>query len=280
MTTPIPEGNYQAIHAIAPDYRIHYHEAGPADGHTVIFLHGSGAGASGYSNFKGNYPAFAEAGFRVIVPDMLGYGLSTKPDLEHYDLDFFISGVKGLVDELGLKNFTLLGNSLGGAVSLGYTLKYPDAVNSLILMAPGGVEDIEAYFEMDGIRKMFEIYQSGKTGADAVREVLRLQLFDPSDLDEATVQERAPVAAMQANAARSRLGVPNMTPDLHRITCPILGFWGVNDSFTPPGGAQKILDHCQDVKFIMLNRCGHWVQVEHKDYFNRMCVDFLREVSG
>ena len=77
--TPIPEGKYLDM---ANGYRVHYHEAGPADGQPVIFLHGSGSGASGYSNFKGNYPEFAKAGFRCFVPDILGYGLSSKPDLE------------------------------------------------------------------------------------------------------------------------------------------------------------------------------------------------------
>ena len=99
--TAIPEGKYLDIGEVAGlPQRIHYHEQG--EGEVVIFLHGAGGGASGYSNFKGNYPAFAEAGYRSIVPDLIGYGLSSKPDLPQYDLDLFIAGVKGLVDGLGL----------------------------------------------------------------------------------------------------------------------------------------------------------------------------------
>ena len=138
----IPEGHYVDIAPVAgATQRIHYHEQG--QGEVVIFLHGAGGGASGYSNFKGNYPEFAKAGYRTIVPDLLGYGLSSKPDIAQYDLDFFVAGVKGMVDTLGLKNITLLGNSLGGAVALGYALAYPDEVSRLILMAPGGVEDLD-----------------------------------------------------------------------------------------------------------------------------------------
>lgn len=275
MTThPIPEGHYLDIAPVAGlPQRVHYHDQG--EGQAVIFLHGAGGGASGYSNFKGNYPAFAQAGFRAIVPDLLGYGLSSKPDLPQYDLDLFIAGVKGLVDGLGLKNVTLLGNSLGGAVALGYALAYPDDVARLILMAPGGVEDLDTYLAMPGIANMFAIYQSGKTGAEAMRAVMTMQLFDPSLLTEEIINERAPIAAIQTPAARSVLKVPNMTGQLHRLRCPVFGFWGVNDQFNPVGGAMKLMDHCPQARLLLVNRCGHWVQVEHREMFNRACIDFL-----
>ena len=232
----IPEGHYVDIAPVAgATQRIHYHEQG--QGEVVIFLHGAGGGASGYSNFKGNYPEFAKAGYRVVVPDLLGYGLSSKPDIPQYDLDFFVAGVKGMVDALGLKNITLLGNSLGGAVALGYALAYPDEVSRLILMAPGGVEDLDTYLAMPGIANMFQIYQSGKTGAEAMRAVMTMQLFDPSLLTDEIINERAPIAATQTQAARSVLKVPNLTDRLHELKCPVFGFWGVNDHFNPVSGA-------------------------------------------
>ena len=273
--TAIPEGKYLDIGEVAGlPQRIHYHEQG--EGEVVIFLHGAGGGASGYSNFKGNYPVFAEAGYRSIVPDLIGYGLSSKPDLAQYDLDLFIAGVKGLVDGLGLKNVTLLGNSLGGAVALGYALAYPQDVARLILMAPGGVEDIDTYLAMPGIANMFAIYKSGKTGADAMRAVMTMQLFDPSLLTEEIINERAPIALTQTNAARSILKVPNMTARLHELRCPVFGFWGINDQFNPASGAAKLLDNCPNARMVMLNRCGHWVQVEHRELFNRSCIDFMQ----
>ena len=271
----IPEGHYVDIAPVAgATQRIHYHEQG--QGEVVIFLHGAGGGASGYSNFKGNYPEFAKAGYRTIVPDLLGYGLSSKPDIAQYDLDFFVAGVKGLVDALGLKNITLLGNSLGGAVALGYALAYPDEVSRLILMAPGGVEDLDTYLAMPGIANMFQIYQSGKTGAEAMRAVMTMQLFDPSLLTDEIINERAPIAATQTQAARSVLKVPNLTDRLHELKCPVFGFWGVNDHFNPVGGATKLLDNCPQARMVLVNRCGHWVQVEHRDLFNRSCIDFLQ----
>lgn len=274
-TFSIPEGKYVDIGNVAGHpQRVHYHEQGSGD--PVIFLHGAGTGASGYSNFKGNYPAFAQAGYRCIVPDLLGYGLSSKPDIEQYDLDFFIAGVKGLVDALGLKHITLLGNSLGGAVALGYALAHPQDVKRLILMAPGGVEDLDTYLAMPGIANMFKVYQSGKTGAAAMRDVMTMQLFDPTLLTDDIINERAPIAETQTQAARSILKVPNMTERLHELRCPVFGFWGVNDQFNPVSGTTKLVDNCPQARIIVLNQCGHWVQVEHREMFNRACIDFLQ----
>jgi 4,5:9,10-diseco-3-hydroxy-5,9,17-trioxoandrosta-1(10),2-diene-4-oate hydrolase len=275
-SSPIPVGHFVDIGEIAgAPQRVHYHDQGK--GEVVIFLHGAGGGASGYSNFKGNYPVFAEAGFRSIVPDLLGYGLSSKTETPtEYHLDFFVSGVKGLVDQLGLKNVTLLGNSLGGAVALGYALQHPADVKRLILMAPGGVEEFETYMAMPGIANMFAVYQSGKTGPEAMRSVMEKQLWDPSLLTDEIINERAPIAATQTAASRQRLYVPNMTADLHRLQCPVFGFWGVNDQFNPVGGAMKLVDNCPQARIVLVNRCGHWVQVEHRDMFNRACIDFLK----
>ena len=269
--SPIPVGHFADI---GQGQRIHYHEQG--DGEVVIFLHGAGGGASGYSNFKDNYPVFAKAGYRVIVPDLLGYGLSSKPDIPMYDLDFFIAGVKGLVDKLGLQRVTLLGNSLGGAVALGYALAHPEDVSRLILMAPGGVEDLDTYLAMPGVANMFSIYKSGKTGAEAMRAVMTMQLFDPSLLTDDIINERAPIAATQTEAARSILKVPNMTARLHELRCPVFGFWGVNDQFNPASGTMKVMDNCPQARMVLVNRCGHWVQVEHREMFNRACIDFLK----
>ena len=70
---------------------IAYHEAGT--GPAVIFVHGSGPGGSGWSNFQGNYKALAQAGCRALVPDLLGYGYSSKPEDAQYTLDYLTQGV-------------------------------------------------------------------------------------------------------------------------------------------------------------------------------------------
>ncbi len=275
--TAIPVGHYVDIAPVAGSpQRMHYHEAGPRDAReALVFLHGAGAGASGYSNFKTNYPVFADAGYRVVVPDLLGYGLSSKPDIAQYDLDFFVAGVKGLVDALGLERVSLVGNSLGGAVALGYALAHPQDVDKLVLLGPGGVEDIDTYLAMPGMAHMFAVYKSGKVGEEALREIFHAMLYDPSQLDEATIHERAPLAALQTKAARSILKVPNMTVRLGELRCPVFCIWGADDKFNPVGGAMKIAQGVPHARVEIVSHCGHWVQVEYRELFNRLCMDFL-----
>jgi len=242
-------------------------------------LHGSGPGASGFSNFKGNYPAFDNAGFRNIVVDLPGFGRSDKPDNVNYDLAFFVENLKLLLNNIGIERCTLLGNSLGGAIALGYTLDHPERVSSLILMAPGGVEERETYFQMEGIKRMVEVYAQGPMGVEQMRQVMSLQLFDSSQLQESILEERAAVAVTQPANLFSTMLVPNMTERLHEIKCPILGFWGADDRFNPASGTFKVLENAPHARFTVLNRCGHWVQVEHQQLFNRQCLNFLRDAD-
>lgn len=255
--------------------RLHYLDSG--EGPVVVWLHGSGPGASGHSNFKTNHPAFAAAGFRNIVLDLPGFGRSDKPADAQYNLDFFVSRLTAFLEVIGVSRCTLLGNSLGGAIALGQALARPELVERLILMAPGGVEERETYFRMKGIRRMVDTYAAGPMGVDQMRHVMALQLYDASLLDDALLAERAAVAATQPANLFSTMMVPDMTERLHELQCPILGFWGINDNFNPASGAMKILEHAPQARFIMLNRCGHWVQVEHTDLFNRSCIDFLKQ---
>jgi len=268
---PLPLGHFVTLKS---GLKLHYLEAG--QGPIVIWLHGSGPGASGFSNFKGNYPEFAKAGYRNIVLDLPGFGRSDKPDDVNYDLDFFVTALNGFIEALDLPKVTLLGNSLGGAIALGQALDFPNTVERLILMAPGGVEERDTYFAMEGIQRMVEVFARGPMGVEQMREVMTLQLFDASALPEEILAERAAVAVTQPSNLFSTMLVPNMTERLSELLCPVLGFWGTNDKFNPHEGMHKFLDNVPTARFIMLNRCGHWVQVEHLRLFNSSCLDFLQ----
>ena len=132
----IPQGSYIEV---SDGFKFHYYDEGNGD--VVLLLHGSGTGASGHTNFKNNFIALRKAGFRVILPDLPGYGFSSKPENEIYSLDYFNKKLIELLDALNIQEFSLLGNSLGGALSIGLALKHSSRVQKLILMAPGGVEN-------------------------------------------------------------------------------------------------------------------------------------------
>lgn len=256
--------------------QLHYLDIG--SGEPVIFIHGSGPGASGHSNFKQNYPAFVAAGYRTIVPDLPGYGASDKPDTL-YTLDFFVAALSNLLDALEIQRCVLVGNSLGGAIAIKLALDQPQRVSRLVLMAPGGLMEKEQYYlQMEGIQKMGAAFAKGELhDAGGMRRLLALQLFDESLISDVTVNERVAVVHQQPVCVLSTMQVPNMTSRLDELQCPILGFWGMNDKFCPVSGAQTMMQHCQHIRFVLLSECGHWVQVEHRQLFNRECLAFFEE---
>ncbi|MFJ2548773.1 alpha/beta fold hydrolase [Pseudomonas sp. NPDC087612] len=264
---------------LADGLQLHYQDVGT--GEAVVFIHGSGPGASGHSNFKQNYPAFAAAGYRVIVPDLPGYGASSKPQTV-YSLDFFVSALSGLLDALDIQRCVLVGNSLGGAIAIKLALDQPGRVSRLVLMAPGGLMDKEQYYlQMEGIQKMGAAFANGELNdAAGMRRLLSLQLFDPALISDETVVERVAVVSQQPACVLTSMQVPNLTSRLPELQCPILGFWGINDKFCPASGAQTLLAACRRIRFVLLSECGHWVMVEHRELFNRECLAFLGEARA
>jgi 4,5:9,10-diseco-3-hydroxy-5,9,17-trioxoandrosta-1(10),2-diene-4-oate hydrolase len=268
----VPESRFADI---GGGLRVHYQEQG--EGAPVLFLHGSGPGASGYSNFRRNYPYFAAHGFRAVVPDTLGFGRSSKPDVD-YTIDLLAAAVEALLRTLGIERCSIVGNSHGGAMAIKLALDRPELCERLILMAPGGLEVREAYARMEGIRTMLKVFL-GPEGItrDGLRRVFALQLHDPAVLTEEILDERLEIALTQPKRVLASLAVPHLAPALSRIGCPVLAFWGMNDQFCPVSGATTIAERCRDARVLLLSRCGHWVMVERVDLFNRLSVDFLRE---
>ncbi len=276
-TTPassvVPEGKFIDI---GGGLRVHYHQQG--EGPVVLFLHGSGPGASGWSNFRRNYPYFAEHGFQAVVPDTLGFGHSSKPDDVDYTLDFLVEALERFLDARGITSCAVVGNSHGGAMAMHLALRRPALVTRLVLMAPGGLEERETYMKMPGIRAMMKVVL-GPDGVtrEGMRKVFGLQLFDPSQLTEAILDERMAIAALQPKRVLSSMVVPHLATELGRLQCPVFALWGRDDNFCPVSGATTLAMACKRVRVLLLSECGHWVMVEHADLFNRLCVDFLRD---
>jgi 4,5:9,10-diseco-3-hydroxy-5,9,17-trioxoandrosta-1(10),2-diene-4-oate hydrolase len=272
----VPEGKYVEI---GDGLRVHYHEQGT--GPAVLFLHGSGPGASGWSNFRHNYPAFAEAGFRAIVPDTLGYGYSSKPDGIDYTLDFLEGAVERFLGALGVTKCAVVGNSHGGAMSIRLAVRRPELVERLVLMAPGGLEERETYMKMDGIRTMMKAFMdpAGIT-RESMRKVFEKQLFDTSLVTDELLDERVQIAELQPKRVLTSMVVPNLAEEIRSISCPIFNLWGVDDKFCPMSGAITIAQRCKQARVTLLTECGHWVMVEKRAFFNDACTRFLHESAA
>ncbi len=271
---PLPEGQY----AECPNgRRIHYIDQG--EGPAVVFLHGSGPGASGHSNFKGNYPVLAAKGYRCLVVDLIGFGYSDKPDDVDYPLDFFVECVKQTLDIADVSRCAVVGNSLGGAVAIGLALSYPELVERLILMAPGGMSPRDEYLAMPGMQKMFEIYMSeGELSAASMRELFEFGLVhDPAHVTDELVAERMHIMGLMNTQVMVTMDIPDLAGRLPELQCPVLVFWGSDDRMMPDSGLLAVAKNTANMKMIVLSECGHWAMVEHEALFNQECLAFLEK---
>lgn len=111
------------------------------NGRNIVLLHGK--------NFNGAYwqetiSALAQKGYRVVVPDQLGFGKSTKPEHYQYSFHQLATNTKNLLDKLGLKKVSVLGHSMGGMLATRFALIFPETTEKLVLVNPIGLEDYQA----------------------------------------------------------------------------------------------------------------------------------------
>jgi pimeloyl-ACP methyl ester carboxylesterase len=122
---------------------MHVRVSGPESGPVVLLVHGGAVGGQGFAAWR---KPLADAGFRVLVPDLLGYGYSSRPDVP-YTREFYTRQLRELLDGLGIRApVHVVGASLGGAIATAFTAGNPGRVASLALMAPsgGGRSDVVA----------------------------------------------------------------------------------------------------------------------------------------
>lgn len=264
----------RTTYKVSGGYEISMAEAG--EGPAVVFLHGSGPGASGTSNFRSNAPAFVAAGYRVLLPDLIGYGASSKPEGIDYTLQLFTDTVFEALGQAGVTSAILVGNSLGGGIAMQIAFDHPGFVEKLVMMAPGCVEELPVYFAMPGIAKMKSSFGSPEFSLADQKALITNLVYDASSISDDLVAERFAVARTQSKDVLARMRTPNLAPRLGELTMPILGFWGLQDDFCPASGAQRFLEACADARFMTFNKVGHWVQVERSEEFNRYTLAFLR----
>jgi 4,5:9,10-diseco-3-hydroxy-5,9,17-trioxoandrosta-1(10),2-diene-4-oate hydrolase len=255
-------------------HELHYleHGSGPA----VVFVHGSGPGVSAYSNFFPNYREIAAAGYRAVLPDMVGFGWSSKPTGIDYTLELFTSTLREFLDQLDIRRCVLVGNSLGGAIAIKLAVDEPQRVERLIVMGPGGLESRETCFRMPGIHKMVSGFVGEGFDREGLRRLLQLLAYDPAVVTDELVEQRLNILRTQPKDVLARMSIPDLTPQLGQLRCPLLGFWGIEDQFCPASGYEKILRAVADSRFIMYSRCGHWAMIERAEDFNRNVIGFLK----
>ncbi|MEU6845611.1 alpha/beta fold hydrolase [Streptomyces sp. NPDC046716] len=258
------------------------------EGPPVLLLHGGGPGASGVSNYTRNIAALAE-NHRVIVPDLPGYGRSTKGIDGTDPFGFLADGIRGLLDQLGLHKAHLVGNSYGGACALRLALDTPDRVDRMVLMGPGGIGTTRA-LPTPGLNSLLNYYSGDGPSRLKLEKFIRHYLvFNAADVPDAAIDERyrasidpdviaaPPLRRPSGPNALRTLVKMDFTRDrrLRRLPVPTLVLWGARDKVNRPSGGHLLAERLPDCDLYVVANTGHWVQFERAELFNRLCADFL-----
>ena len=265
--------------------RLHYHEAG--EGVPLLLIHGSGPGVTGWANFQGNLPVFAEH-FRCLILDLPGYGGSDP--IEGNPVMISADAVIRFMDGMQIAKAHIVGNSLGGLVGSQVAANHPARVDRFVTIGGIGAA-LFSSFPAEGINRLVEFTEN------PTRELLvawlRSMVFDQALVTDALIEERFQRAidpqmlatsrklysraAIQAIAAATRgpsatLGIAH----LGKIQAPTLVTWGRDDRVSPVDMAllpMRIIPRCE---LHVFPDCGHWVMIERKAEFENVVLGFLR----
>lgn len=267
------------------DLQLHYNDFGPAQGDaigTVVMLHGSGPGASGWSNFHRNVEPIVGAGYRVILMDCPGWSKSDPIVCSGSRSDLNARALKGLLDALGIDKVHIVGNSMGGHSAVAFALSNPRRVGKLVLMG-GGTGGASSFVPMptEGIKLIGALYRAPTQ--ENLKRMMNVFVYDTFALTDELMQGRMQnMLARQDhldNFVRSSEVNPRQFPDVgHRlgeIAAPALVVWGRDDRFVPLDVGLRLVAGLQDAELHVFSKCGHWAQWEHADKFNALLLQFL-----
>jgi pimeloyl-ACP methyl ester carboxylesterase len=268
---------------------------GTPNGRAAILLHGR--------NFPASYwqpviVALAQAGYRVVVPDQLGFGKSSKP-VGPFTFDRMAADTVALLDALGLPRVDVVAHSMGGMLAIRLARNAPDRVNSLVLEAPIGLEDYR--FAVPPVSNETLLKREGELTADAYRRQLMTSyaLSLPAAAIEPFVEIRERVKGsgeyprwLQSfvNSYQAIWGQP-VVHEIPLVRVPTLFIMGANDHnapgkpFAPPAlqagmgqnaaHARALAAQMADGRAEVVEGVGHLVHMEATERFNELTLDFL-----
>lgn len=264
--------------------RVHYQEAGAESAPPVVLIHGFCA-----SNFVWNdvLVPFAEAGFRVIAPDLIGFGFSGKPQGVEYTIEMQARMIVGLLDALGIERATLVGNSYGGAVAAVCALDHAARVGRLVLV--GAVSNNEVprrrWLRLAAVPVVGEVFSP--VLLDARRLVKRRMRrayaaqhgfrFD----EERIAAHQRPLCAADTHRAILRTlrswSAERIELEAERIRQPALLVWGARDREVPLPSGERLHELIKGSRLVVFPDCGHLPQEERPQEFVSLVAEFCRD---
>lgn len=271
--------------------RLHYVEYGK--GPLILLLHGF---PECWYAWRYQLPALAQAGFRVVAPDLRGYNLSDKPRGVHaYRMECFIGDVKGLIQTLGEDRAVVVGHDWGGVIAWQLAISEPQMVKKLIILnAPHPQRYLEAlktpgqllrswyvlFFQLPWLPELM-IRSFGFAG---LRQRLLNEPVHADAFDEVTVkvyqralaQPGALTAALNYYRAGFRSLVRGLRPNIQPIEMPTLVIWGEQDRYLGADLLEGLEPWVKDLTVERFADASHWVQAEVPERVNERMLQFLR----
>lgn len=266
----------------AAGYRTNVHDLGREHGGIpVVLIHGSGPGVTAWANWRLIMPELASQR-RVITPDMLGFGYSERPEDQIYNRERWVKHAIGVLDELGLDQVDLVGNSFGGGLALALAIEHPQRVRRLVLMGSVGVnfpitrglDEVWGYEpSLEAMRRLMDVFAFNKGLLTEELAEMRYQAsIRPGFQESFAAMFPAPRQRWVDNLASNEdhiRALPHETLIVH----------GREDEVIPLQASLKLAELIDRAQLHVFGRCGHWTQIEHADRFARLVNNFLTEAD-
>lgn len=267
----------------------HVVEVGSPNAPAVVLLHGF---PEFWFGWRHQIAPLADAGFRVLVPDQRGYGLSDKPEaVTAYELDTLAADVIGLLDALEIPAAHIVGHDWGGVVAWQTAQCYNNRVRKLIIINaphPYAMRGYAfrhpaqllrsayiAFFQLPVIPEALLRAHRFRVLRNVLRASSRPGTFGCEIIayyEQAWAQPGALTAMLNWYRAAGR-SLPKKPPG--QIRAPVLLIWGKQDPFLQAGLAKASLEWCSNGHTLLFEDEGHWVQHERADELNAVIVQFL-----
>ncbi len=249
-------------------HRIHYLAEGPVNGPPVVLVHGLGASAEDWAALA---PYLARAGFRVYIPDLVGYGRSERPKDFSYSLRDEAAMVVGFMDALGLKQVELGGWSMGGWIVVLVAQEHPERVSRLMLFDAAGLDVKPAYDTALFVPSNFD--QLRQLQALLSPQPRPIPAFVAHDILRSFQGRGWVIRRALASMLTGRDVVDN---DLPQLKMPVLLVWGALDRVTPLPQGETMHRLIPDSELDVISGCGHMAPIECSAAVGSKVVAFAR----
>jgi 2-hydroxymuconate-semialdehyde hydrolase len=258
-------------------YEANYLEAGSRENPTVILLHGSGPGVTGYANWRLLMPQL-ENDFHVLAPDVIGFGYTDHPEGYEYNMTNWLKFTCDFMNAVGVSKAHFVGNSFGGALSLAMAARHPERVDRFVMMGAAGIR-----FEMtEGLREVWGY----KPSVEAMRSLMSIFAYRQDLVSEEIIQSRYEASIRPGyQEAYEQLfpepmqekldGLSLPEEEIAKISHPALLVHGREDVIVPMENSIKGHKLLKNSELHIYGECGHWTQVEKPQAFAQLVKNFL-----